>query len=79
MERKNWKIYDSMGNHINTIYGYESNVKKCCEMLGNTYEYDSTPIQEQPPNSSDIGTLSQRLDLVEDCIAEMAMQVYKEE
>lgn len=78
MEMKNWKIYDSLGNHINTIYGDEKSVKECCRMMGTTYEYDSTPERPTPPKSYDTATLSQRLDLVEDCIAEMAMQVYKE-
>lgn len=83
-----WDLYDSNGNWVNSVRGTEKNIKSLCEEEGYTYLYsytendDDRTITEGPVIdylNAQIHVVDNRVDFIEDCIAEMAMEVYKEE
>lgn len=83
-----WELYDANGNFVNRITASDENyVKDICEVSGWSYkalqEDKSFVIPEQPNpltlTNEKIKALDSRQDFIEDCIAEMATQVYKED
>lgn len=84
-----WYIYRANGKLDNVIVAEEDFVKKFCASMGYTYKLrpsiQSTeePIVEEPPDdpktlTQKVKAVDQRQEFLEDCIAEMAMQVYSE-
>lgn len=73
------------GEYVNGIEATLEIVKKYCEEKGYTYVEIPVVKREKETLKPDeiiseykIQAVSDRLDFVEDCIAEMAMQVYSE-
>lgn len=76
-----WIIYDSEGNEINRIAADEDFTKALCEENGWIYKAYN-PVSHDieiiavVSDTSKINVISDRIDFLEDCVAEMAMQVY---
>lgn len=79
-----YDIYKN-GKYVNGIVASEDFILEYCRKNGYTYreiQREDPPafIVENNPKLSDqkITAVSDRMDFLEDCIAEMAMQVYSE-
>lgn len=83
-----WELYDRNGDVCDLVSASdETFIKELCEENGWTYKAireDKSFIIPETPNpttltNEKIKALDTRQDFIEDCIAEMAMQVYEEE
>lgn len=83
-----WNIYDKNGTHVNTVCGTKENIDILCQMEGYTCELsheeneDDKIVKDETVNnylSAQIKAVDDRVDFIEDCIAEIATEVYKEE